>query len=173
MRFKDRKQFRLPHYNYASTNLYFVTICSRNRECLFGEVIEGKMILSEMGRCVEDSLLMIPVVTDYATIDEFVVMPNHVHGIIYIENADEPREIVKIEFQVRKRSLSNVVRNFKSAVTTKNRALHNDSDSIVWQRKFYDRIIRNEGELNNIRNYILNNPLKWQEEKGGPDNLMM
>ncbi len=173
MRFKDHKQFRLPYYNYASTNLYFVTICTHDRKCIFGDVVDGKIMLSNMGKYVEESWLKIPSVTEYASIDEFVVMPNHFHGILFIDNEDEPREIETMEFQIRKRSLSNVVRNFKSAVTTKIRGLQNDQTLKVWQRKFYDRIVRDEIELNRIRDYIINNPLRWQEEKRGPDNLMM
>ena len=150
-----------------------MTICSHNRQCIFGNIVDGNMILSDFGKCAEESWLNIPLVTDYASIDEFVVMPDHMHGNIFIDNPDELRELKKKEFQVRKRSLSNVIRNFKSAVTTKIRSLHNDSDFIVWQRKFYDRIVRDEMELKRIREYIINNPLRWQEEKGGPDNLMM
>ncbi len=173
MKYKQHKQYRLPYYNYASTNLYFITICSYKREMFFGNIVNGEMILSNEGLCVEDSWKIIPTVAEYAEIDAFIIMPNHIHGIIAINNPEEPRELIKKEFAVKNRSLSNVVRNFKTAVTTKIRKLHKDPEFIVWQSRFYDRIIRNEKELIAIRNYIANNPMKWEEEKNNPDNLMM
>ncbi|MEW5798062.1 MAG: transposase [Bacteroidota bacterium] len=173
MKYKYHKQYRLPYYNYASTNLYFVTICTYKRQEIFGRILNSKINLSDEGKCVEDSWKMIPVVANYAGIDVFVIMPNHIHGIIAINNPDEPRELPTKAFAVRKRSLSNVVRNFKTAVTTKIRKLKNDNEYPVWQSRFYDRIIRNEKELNAIRNYIINNPVKWEEERNNPENLLM
>ena len=109
----------------------------------------------------------------YASIDTFVIMPDHVHAIVSINNPDEPGEIPKLEFAVRKKSLSCVIRNFKSAVTTKIRALYRDSTMEIWQARFFDRIVRNERELNAIRQYIINNPMQWEIDKNRPDNLLM
>jgi REP element-mobilizing transposase RayT len=173
MAYKNHKQYRLPYYNYASTNRYFVTICSHERKCLFGEIVKGKMVLSNNGDHVFDSWNMIPSVTSYADIDGFVIMPNHFHGIILINNPDEPKDLESKEFTVQQKSLSSVVRNFKSAVTTKIRKSHNDQSIKVWQPRFFDRIIRNERELNAIRKYITDNPLAWDVEKGNSDNLLM
>jgi putative transposase len=100
-------------------------------------------------------------------------MPNHLHGIIVINNPQEPRTLEKKEFIVNGKSISNVVRNFKTAVTTKIRKLYQDPEYIVWQSRFFDRKIRNEKELNAIRNYIVYNPMKWEAEKNNPGNLLM
>lgn len=125
------------------------------------------MQLSNEGKCVEESWKFIPSITDYAEIDSFVIMPDHVHGILVINNPDEPRELRTNEFKMQKRSLSNVIRNFKSASTTKIRRMKRDDNFIVWQPRFYDRIIWNEKELKAVRNYIANNPKKWEEDGKG------
>ena len=92
-------------------------------------------------------------------------MPDHLHGIIRIDNPDAPRTIERMEFRVQPRSLSSVVRDFKSAATTSVRAMTHDPEYCLWQRKFHDRIIRNEKELNAIRNYIETNPIRWEEKR--------
>jgi putative transposase len=174
MEYKRFKQYRLPYYNYASSNLYFVTICTRDRKKhLFGEIIRSEMVLSDAGQCVEESLQIIPTVTPYASVDAFAIMPDHLHAIIAINNPNEAKEISELEFRVRRQSLSNVVRNFKSAVTTKIRALHRNPAMRIWQPRFWDRIIRNERELNAIRRYIANNPIQWEIDKNRLDNLTM
>jgi REP element-mobilizing transposase RayT len=174
MEYKRSKHFRLPYYNYASSNLYFVTICTHDWEKrLFGQIVNGEMVLSGAGKCAEESLQIIPSVAKYASIDTYMIMPDHIHAIIAINNPDEPGEVLKLEFAVRKKSLSRVVGNFKSAVTTKIRALCKDPTITVWQSRFFDRIVRNERELNAIRQYIINNPMQWEVDKNRPDNLLM
>lgn len=109
----------------------------------------------------EESWRLIPQLCDYASLDEYVIMPDHIHGIIEIRNPDEPRSISAPIFAVRQRSVSTAVRNFKSAVTTKIRKLHDDPGCIVWQSRFYERIIRSDDALDRIREYIRNNPAAW------------
>jgi len=99
MSYKFRKQYRLPYYNYASSGLYFITICADRRACLFGDVAEEGMRLSPLGDIVVRCWEHIPASSPYASIDAFVVMPNHVHGIIFIDNPDEPREITDMRFE--------------------------------------------------------------------------
>ena len=171
MRFKEKKQYRLPYYNYASSGLYFVTICAKNREIIFGDISNGVMKLSKNGSLILECLNNLPKKLSYLLIDEFVIMPNHIHVIFVINNPDEKREIDKKKFQIKKKSLSLVVRNFKSTVTLLSRKI--ESDVEIWQSRFYDRIIRNEKELIAIRNYIANNPEQWEEDKNNLDNLMM
>jgi REP element-mobilizing transposase RayT len=131
MEYKQHKQYRLPHFNYASTGHYFITIVAKNRLSYFGETSEGKMVLSPIGALVQKCWLTIPSKTSYAKLDAFVVMPNHLHGIILLENPLEPRFDSGLEFQPQKKSLSLVVRNFKAAVTA---AAHALSPGIeIWQ----------------------------------------
>ncbi len=171
MKYKEHKQYRLPHFNYASTGYYFITIVTKNRAPYFGEIREGKMALSWIGTIVQKCWITIPSITSYAKLDAFVVMPNHVHGIILLENPQEPRFDSELKFQPQKKSLSLVVRNFKAAVTAAARALSPRID--VWQSRFYDRIVRNEKELQAIRLYIDNNPMQWEADKDNPENLIM
>ena len=174
MEYKRFKHYRLPYYNYASSSLYFITICTAEREKhLMGEIVNGEMILSDAGKSAEESLGIIPSIADYASVDTFAIMPDHLHAIIFIDNPDEPKDIPELKFSVRKKSLSNVIRNFKSAATTKIRVLNRDSTMKVWQSRFFDRIVRNEHELNAIRQYIINNPMQWEMDKNRPDNLLM
>ncbi len=171
MKYKIHKQYRLPYYNYASAGLYFVTVCTHKRKHILGKIEKGKLELSPIGRIVEQCWKNILLSSPYASIDSFVIMPNHVHGIIVIENPDEKREIVELKFRPERKSLSVVIRNFKGAASIRS---HEQFPEVkIWQSRFYDRIIRDEKELNAVRKYIADNPLKWEEEKNNTDNLYM
>lgn len=171
MDFKRSRQIRLPYYNYASTGLYFITICAHHRKYLFGDIHDGKMIATPIGQIARQCWGYIPTSSPYAGIDSFVVMPNHVHGIIAINNPEESGDIPGKKFEPRKRSLSIVVRNFKAAVSIKSRVLY--PAIRIWQPRYFDRIIRSENELNAVRRYIENNPQQWSEDKNNPENLAM
>ncbi len=159
-RFKDHKQFRLPYFNYSSTGIYFITICTKNRVDFFGKIEGGSMILSEIGKIAEDCWIKIPEISTFASLDQFIDMPDHVHGIIHINNPDENSLLIKREFKIRPRSISTVVSGFKSAVTKRCHSI--DPALIIWQSRFFERIIRNEYELHNVREYIINNPIRWE-----------
>ncbi len=171
MRYKHHKQYRLPYFNYASTGLYFVTICSCNRENIFGEILSSKIVLSTVGKYVLECLENIPKKFSYINIDEFIIMPNHIHVIFGVTNPDEDVALKEKQFQIEKRSLSLIVRNFKSIVTLL--ARKDFSNIKIWQPRFYDRIIRNESELQVIRKYIRDNPLQWEQDRNNPENLVM
>ncbi|MFA5832733.1 MAG: transposase [Bacteroidota bacterium] len=171
MKYKQRKQYRLPHYNYASSGLYFVTICSYNRENIFSEVKQGNIHLLTVGEYILECLTNLPEKLSYVRIDEFVIMPNHIHVIFGIDNPGEDVSIKTMKFQPEKKSLSIVVRNFKSTVTLLSR--ENYPEMKIWQSRFYDRIIRSEQELQNVRKYIQDNPLRWEADKNNPENMMM
>jgi len=170
-RYKLHKQFRLPYYNYSSTGLYFITICTKNRNPLFGNIRDGHIIPSDIGKIAIECWENIPFKSPYASVDSFVTMPDHIHGIICINNPDNDKFLKEKIFQPAKRSLSIAVRSFKSAVTLQSRAIYPDID--IWQKRFFDRIIRNEKELNAIRTYIENNPMQWEADKNNPENIMM
>ena len=126
-----------------------------------------------MGVIVHKCWMMIPSITSYATVDAFVVMPDHVHGILRL---DSQREILANfervrTFQPQKRSVSIVVRSFKAAVTRAARELSPGIE--VWQSRFYDRIVRNEKELQAVRGYIENNPMQWETDNNNSVHLKM
>ncbi|MFA6540527.1 MAG: transposase [Bacteroidota bacterium] len=171
MKYKQHKQYRLPYYNYASSGIYFVTICTKNREELLGSIQNHKTQLSKIGSIVNECLVNIPVKWRYIHLDEFVIMPNHIHGLLVIDNPGEGREIKEIKFYPQKKSLSFIVRNFKAIVTLLVRKDLPGAD--IWQSRFYDRIVRNEKELNNIRLYIQNNPIRWETDRNNTENLLM
>jgi len=104
-------------------------------------------------------------------LDESVTMPNHVHAIIFINNPKKERMLHERKFQPEKQSLSLVIRNFKSAVTLLVR--RNIGVMDIWQPRLYDRIVRDENELDRIRTYIRNNPSRWETDRSSPDNLLM
>ncbi len=187
-----RRTIRLRDYDYRQNGAYFVTICSWNKECLFGEIIDGKMHLNENGMIVEKEWLQTPIVRSYAELDEFVIMPNHFHGIIVlIDNVVATRWVAQKRTArpfAQKRaihriaptewivgapsgSIGAIIGQFKSIVTKYINQIHNTPRVPVWQRSFHDRIIRNENELNEIREYILNNPLKWELDNENPKNI--
>ena len=163
---------RLKNWDYGSNGYYFVTICVKNRECIFGNVDDDKMILSKIGKIAEKFLLEIPTHFPFVKLDEFIIMPNHVHGIIIIDNrrdvacnvsARSNNKIMSI-ISPKQGSLSSVIRSYKSICTkTINKTQNNIN--FQWQLRFCDHIIRDEKSLNNIRNYIINNPLNWDKDE--------
>jgi len=171
MKYKAKKQYRLPYYNYASSGYYFVTLCTKNRLKYFGSVQNGSIILSDIGRIVERSWQYIPRSSSFATLDQFVIMPNHLHGIILLDNPYEDRELTEKRFEIRNNSLSVIIRTFKAAVTARVREKH--PSLLLWQERYYDRIVRNEKELQIVRNYIMNNPLQWEEDRNNSINILM
>ncbi|MGA7160277.1 MAG: transposase [Bacteroidota bacterium] len=171
LRYKRYKQYRLPSFNYASSASYFVTICTKNRQHYFGSISNGGTDLSNIGKIVRECLCGLSDKLSYVTVDEFVIMPNHLHMIVLINNPEENRSLKTKEFQPAKRSLSLVIRNFKSAVTLL--AHRNIGMMDIWQPRFYDHIIRNEHELNRIRMHIRNNPAQWESDRNHPKNIFM
>jgi len=150
-------------------------MCTHERECLFGEVVNDKMVLNALGRIVEDEWLKTPSIRPEVELDEFIVMPNHLHGTIIINETmrNESRFVgthSRASLQRRPRSLSSLVAGYKSVVTKRINTLRGTMRKPVWQERFYDHIIRNEADLHRIRTYIVNNPLQWAIEEENPDN---
>ncbi len=167
-----RKSIRLKGYDYSQGGLYFVTICTQNHECIFGEILdEGRgtifCALNKGGKIAEKCLIEIPKHYPKAIVDCFIVMPNHIHMILIIENNDRTQNIVPLQEQKFQKiisgSISAIIRGYKIGVTKwfrKNTDIYD-----VWQRNYHEHIIRNEKSLEKIRNYIENNPEKWEEDK--------
>lgn len=161
MEFPHRKLQRLKNYDYSNNNAYFITICTQNRLQLFGKIEGSKLSLNDAGMMVFNKLLEIKDFYDDILVDKFIVMPNHLHAVLFIQHYGTAREPFPTM------SLSDYLHRFKT-LTTK---LYIDGvknngyivfDKKVWQKSFYDRIIRNEKEYRNIWEYIENNPLKWE-----------
>ena len=155
----NRKANRYKGYNYSSPGYYFVTICTKDRLSFFGKIEDGKMILNEYGEIVKKCWLEIPEHFSRIKIEEFVIMPNHFHGIIIIDDFVENRHACSLRDVNENRQhqkLPVIIGSFKSAVT---KIIHRKYESsFQWQKSYYDHIIRNESSLNNIRQYIRQNP---------------
>ena len=170
----NRKANRLKNYDYSQNGYYFVTICVKDKQELLGKVENDNVILNDCGKIVETCWLALPSRYNNCFLDTFIVMPNHIHGIIIINNdpivgtgfKPVPTSTTKIY------SLSEIIRGFK---TFSSRRINESSPmpSFRWQRSFYDRVIRNEDSLKNIREYITNNSLKWELGGNKTENLFM
>jgi REP element-mobilizing transposase RayT len=158
---------RLPEYDYSTGGWYFVTINTLNHMLFFGDIQNDKMILNESGHIVEAEWLATPNIRKNVSLDEYVIMPNHVHGIICIEGGKDPNMNKSIKSL--SQNLSSIINGFKSAATSKIRR-HGVVD-FAWQSRFYDRIIRNKIELYIIRRYIEQNPLRWHLDNDIPENI--
>jgi len=155
---KNRKKILWQKHDYSSCGFYFVTICIQNMECVFGDVKNGKMILNVYGEIVKKCWINIPRHFKHVQLDEFVVMPNHIHGIINMQRDVGNADLRSLRTNDRtKMKLPKIIHGFKSSVTRIVRQTHNDY-TFAWQRSFYDHIIRNDADLQRIRKYIKNNP---------------
>jgi REP element-mobilizing transposase RayT len=194
-RFKGKyrvESTRLPGWDYAGAGWYFVTICTRNHECLFGDIVDGEMRLSSIGEIVAEEWQKTPDIRPNVVLDEWVIMPNHLHGIIVIlESPDRsvvgasrrPVETSRRPVETSRRdvstttsppprlqagSLGAIVGQIKSVCTKRIRAAGHTE--FGWQSRFYDHIIRDEGALQRIREYIANNPATWADDRINPAN---
>ena len=174
MVYSVKKRYRLLDYDYSSTGFYFVTICTKNKARHFGDIIKEKISLSNIGEMTKKYWLSIPDRFDNAILDEWVIMPNHIHGINIIMNDEKknaPRRVPTGMRPLVKSSLSSIINHFKGNV--KKWCNKNGFNYFTWQPRFYDHIIRNEKSLRTIQEYIVNNPLKWELDKNNPENIYM
>ena len=158
----NRKSYRLKGYDYASVGYYFVTINSKDFRYIFGEINAGKMHLSQLGRIVQDEWEYTGKLRENIKLHEYVIMPNHFHAIIEICYSKNKNNTPG-EFKATKETLATIIRLFKGSVTKSNRLLHPENKESVWHGRFYDRIIRDQQELLNVKKYIKNNVKKWKK----------
>ncbi|AJO88633.1 TPA: transposase [Haemophilus influenzae] len=165
-----RRSIRLKHYNYRSEGFYFITICCKNKECLFGHIINQQMQLNDLGNYVKQCWENIPMFFPQVRIDEFVIMPNHLHGIIEI--IEQVKGKCNLPLQLRatqlpqkgtSQTIGSIVRGFKAGVTSW--ARKNSEIFDVWQRNYYEHIIRDEKSYLQIYEYIQNNPILWEQDQ--------
>mgnify|MGYP001603222805 CR=1 FL=1 len=158
---RNRKLNRLKDYDYSQAGYYYVTVCTKDRQEWLGEIKDGAMIFNECGGIVGRYWAQIPQHYGNVTLDEFVVMPNHVHGIIIIDGIVVGTEQCSVP-TIKPVSLSQIIKSLKDVTTKQIRSqcgIH-----FSWQRSFHDHIIRDEYDLCRIREYIINNPLKWDDD---------
>ena len=191
-----RRSIRLEGYDYSRLGAYFVTMCVKNKENSLGEIIDGEVLLSEIGKISEKCWNEIPMHYPCVQLDKYVIMPNHIHGIIIIIDdvgAEDfqplrPRTQKNINIGVENfqplhqpkinqyqkiipKSLGSIMRGFKIGVTKycdQQKYTH-----FALQRNYHEHIVRNENELNRIRKYIMNNPLQWQFDRENPDRIVV
>ncbi len=171
-----RRSIRLKDWDYSEAGAYFVTIVTYQRAMLFGEIVAGALTLSPGGEIVKQEWLKSEVIRKEITLDEFIVMPNHLHAIVWINN---PPEFASKETErssndlicIIPRSLGSMMIGFKSSATSRLNRMRNTPGCSVWQRSYHDHIIRNAQELQAIRAYIQNNPLNWQLDAENPNRL--
>jgi putative transposase len=191
--FHHRRSIRLKGYNYSQAGAYFVTVCAWNRECLFGKIANGEMILNEYGEIIMKYWNTIPSNFLHVETDEFIIMPNHVHGIVFVNNCrgevsspfseivapNSKTETAPIQGgetseggetpPLRKTTLGQIVAYFKYRSAKCINQIRNAQGKPIWQRNYYEHIIRDDRELYAIREYIGHNPSKWDEDEDNPN----
>ncbi len=168
----NRRSIRLRGYDYSQPGSYLVTICTQNRSCLFGEINEGLMRISHLGSVVAYCLEEIPVHFPNCSLDFHTIMPNHFHGIFTLEGSPSVRPVgagLSRPYVFKPRTLGHIIGYFKYQ-STKN-DVRRTPGAPVWQRNYYEHIIRNEDDLNEIREYIETNPAKWLDDENHPENI--
>jgi putative transposase len=168
---------RLKNWDYGSNGAYFVTICTKNREHYFGEIENKKMILSELGKVAYEFWEEIPNHFPFVELGNFVIMPNHLHGILIIDKnavvqtrliasqpliTSQPGGITGNHNPMFHDNISRIIRWYKGRCSFETRKTHTD---FGWQSRFHDHIIRNDSSFNRIQNYIETNPENWKEDK--------
>ena len=182
-----RRSLRLKGYDYSQAGAYFVTICTQDRMCLFGDIVDGKMQLNATGRMIEQCWNAMPDHFPLMESDEFIVMPNHIHGIVVLagdavgalhatplRHATPPPSTASPASRMSKispksGSLAVMIRSFKSAVTKRINESCGTAGAAVWQRNYYEHIIRDDDDLARIRQYIIDNPAQWAMDRENPD----
>jgi len=169
-RVHHRQTVRLAGHDYTQPGAYFVTVCSWDRARVFGEVVAEVMRLSTFGLVVKEEWVRTAAVRPYVCLDAFVVMPDHIHGILVIAHHPAPhaeppsrarRPCVSGPTGVVRGSLGAVVGQFKGAAAKRINAMRGTPGEPVWQRGFYERVIRSPVSMARIRRYILDNPIRW------------
>ena len=184
-----RRSIRLKGYDYSKSGLYFITICCQDRACLFGNIENGKMIWNDAGLMVENEWLKLTERFNNIQLHEYVVMPNHFHAILEIVGATllvaqnetvvqnygntqngQPQGIAPTTGGVKNKTLGHIIGAFQSIVTVEyirgvKTLKWQPFNGKLWQRNYYEHIIRNEKSFNTISEYIINNPVKWKGDK--------
>jgi len=164
-----RRPIRLPEYDYTQAGAYFITLCTYKRKFLFGNVVDSEMRLNQAGQLVLAEWLALPRHYPHVSLDVFVVMPNHVHGIVILLHPQDVRTTAGAgSISIRMHGLSEIVRALKTFSARRINASRSTSGTPLWQRGYYEHIIRTEESLNRIREYVVNNPIQWEYDRENP-----
>src|SRR3989339_1173292 len=171
---KQRKSSpRMQHWNYSQCGFYFITICVKNMACVFGDVMDDEMLLNDYGEIVKQQLLWLEKRYPYVELDQYIIMPNHVHVIVNITDVGTGRDLslpksLSLPKPYKIKSIPELIGAFK---TTSSKKIHQRGlTNFQWQRSYYDHIIRNNHELFQIQKYIKNNPQNWSMDQNHPKN---
>ena len=160
-----RDSLRLFNFDYGSSKSYFVTICTHEKRCIFGAIRQGVLAPNRLGMAVNEEFLRTADMRAQVGLDEYIVMPNHFHALVLLgEPACKSTEIEDVS-EKRTETLSTIINGFKAAVTRRIRAVTNAPLLKVWQRGYYDHIVRNDDDLRRIRVYIRENPQNWGSDR--------
>jgi putative transposase len=174
---RNRQSIRLKGFDYSQAGAYYITVCAWDRECLLGQMEDGQMEMNEAGRIVQSVWIGLPEFYDGIELDAFVVMPNHVHGVIAIhppvgaihESPLPPRKPAPLRIADRRRMLlSKILGRFKMVSAKQINVLRRTPGRPVWQRNYYEHIIRDDESLHRIRQYIADNPAQWHFDRENP-----
>jgi REP element-mobilizing transposase RayT len=174
-----RRSIRLKGYDYTLAGAYFVTIVTWQREMLFGEIVNGEtpqgghVRLNELGEIVRDEWEQTAIVRSNVELGGYIVMPNHVHGILIFvdDHVGATRRVAPTKTTLQSGSLGAVMGQFKSIVTKRINGLWNVSGRPIWQRNYYEHIIRNHDDHDRIHRYIESNPSMWADDDENPNNV--
>ena len=180
-----RRSIRLQGYDYSQSGAYYVTLCTQDRACLFGEVVDGGMHVNGAGRMASDVWHALPDRFPTIDLDAFVIMPNHIHGVVVIADDNNlvgaglvpAHDVMPVNTRATTRvapTLGDVIGAYKSVVTVQYARAVNVRGwprfrKRLWQRNYYEHVIRNAESLNRIRQYILDNPRHWYEDRYNPN----
>ena len=170
-----RRSIRLQSYDYSWPGAYFITLCVREKECVLGDIVDGEMRLSEIGQIVTEAWLWLAERYPHLELDEWTIMPNHLHGIIVLAYDDRrggSRSVLQGDSRIsptdRGKPLGQLIGAFKTVSTKRINALRGTPGVPFWQRNYWEHVIRDEIDLNRIRQYIENNPRHWHEDQLNP-----
>ena len=173
---KPRRSIRLPGFDYSRPGNYFITICADQRRCLLGSIGENGIVLTSIGEIAKKCWIEIPLHFPDVGIEAFVVMPNHLHGILVINptapgNSQQSRSTQRAESFGKPLSgaVPTIIRSFKAAVTKSVRESGSLIGSPVWQRGYFERVLRNGREFVNATDYIIKNPSRWAFDEENPE----
>ncbi len=160
----NRRSLRLQGYDYRSSGAYFVTICTVEKRPLFGMVREGCVQLNELGQIADNCWKQIERVRSGIAIDAYIVMPNHIHGILHFSTDAALANAPAAAHDLAAGSLGVILGQYKSIVTKHSQFLRSPPTRPIWQRNYYDHIIRSTASLEKIRQYIVENPARWVDD---------
>ncbi len=165
-----RRSIRLKDYDYSQAGAYFVTMCAWHRECLFGEIENGEMRVNEYAGIAQACWDDLPNHYYHIELDAFVIMPNHVHGIVILTDEISVGAGLK-PAPTKRHGLSEIIRAFKTFSSRRINETRDNPGCPIWQRNYHERVIRNDEELNRVREYIMHNPAGWAEDEDNPMNI--